>query len=214
MEKEFDKEMQDELQDDLLLGAEEEDIVDDLDDDMILDEEAFKVAESYLSDEMDDEEDMGIDLSDGDEEEESELDFERRPRGRFYDEEDVEEVDIDFDESKKADRRQHLIESRRHHRKVLGESKRPLFRKRLTERAFRFSGKASKKDWAEWGKAMHNAIRDRKKKEAEKENEKERKDESCKLSKRRFLERFGVRKPKKTLRERKMIRGLRKRFGR
>lgn len=99
MEKEFDK---DELQDDLLLGSDdEEEIISDLDDDMILDEETLKIAEAYLSDE---EEEEDIDFGSEDEEEEAELDFEDRPKRRFYDEEDVEVADeIDFGESKETD---------------------------------------------------------------------------------------------------------------
>ena len=102
----------DELQDDLLLGSDdEEEIISDLDDDMILDEDTLKIAEAYLSDE---EEEEDMDFGSEDEEEEAELDFEDRPKRRFYDDEDVEvEDEIDYFESRKPSSKLMLHEGRK-----------------------------------------------------------------------------------------------------
>ena len=121
--EEFDM---DELQDDLLLGSDdEEEIISDLDDDMILDEDTLKIAEAYLSDE---EEEEDIDFGSEDEEEEAELDFEDRPKRRFYDEEDVEvEDEINYFESRKPSQKLMLHEGRkpRHLREYRIRNSRP-----------------------------------------------------------------------------------------
>ena len=113
----------DELQDDLLLGSDdEEEIISDLDDDMILDEDTLKIAEAYLSDE---EEEEDMDFGSEDEEEEAELDFEDRPKRRFYDdEEDVEvEDEINYFESRKPS-----------HKLMLHEGRKPRHLRRLSEK--------------------------------------------------------------------------------
>lgn len=118
----------DELQDDLLLGSDdEEEIISDLDDDMILDEDTLKIAEAYLSDE---EEEEDIDFGSEDEEEEAELDFEDRPKRRFYDDEDVEvEDEIDYFESRKPSSKVMLHEGRKpRHLKRISEKYAPTKR--------------------------------------------------------------------------------------